>query len=511
MSGRDRLGRHEFPTLGASRRLCAPRAALAAVALVLSMLWLSGTVAAGPPQSPAAVGPGARPAIVFLHAPWCQWCKVLEAEVLPAPEVRAVLRRRYRVFDVDVDRFPEWMDLPGIQGLPALIFFDRAGRHVLTKSGYLPVPDAVDLLNAAADKIDAGAEPYDPGGLSVWKATPLSRAVAGSELQRLSEAVWFQMDSNLGGFGGPSHDPRPDVMVQLAALAPGDERTERWLRLTVDNALRGESPRLRGEPAQDMDFDAGELRRLSARGARAGPRWRDGVERLPTADPYLGLQDRWDGGIFRYAAGPGWYHPHFERLAADNLSWILVLEALGRREDAAKVRAFVLATFSDGPLLNAGQASDPFYYRLTGEERRGLRTPAVARLWTLLVQARAARVWPARCAEFARVRDDRWPRSAWSRRGEDEKSPDATVDAVGELLLAMAGCPGQEARAAKLAAVVIERWRQGLPANARLHRLAAGVCAAAPSRCGEALATVAGLGLDVEFAPPLVELQTRAR
>lgn len=403
------------------------------------------------------------------------------------------------------------MDLPDVKGLPTLVFFDRQARHVLSKSGYRPIPHTVDLLTVVADQVDEGtARPYGAPGVRRWAQQGLDEGAAAAELDRLVTAIWIKMDSNKGGFGSPAHDPRPEVLEELEAVASGRPRLRSFIDLTVRNALRGSSPRLRGAPAADMDFSAAELLRLYKRGSRAGARWREGIERLPTADPFLGIQDPYDGGIFRYAAGPGWYHPHFERRAMDNLAWVQVLRAMGRGADADRVAQYVRATFSDGALLRASQSSDPFYYRLTAAERGKVKPPAVARLYRVDVQARAARVWPERCGTLDRVPTDRWPLAHWTRNGMDERGPSALPDAFGELLLAQASCPGSRDRAAALAAVAIERWERGLPATGRLHRLAAGICAASPPDCAAALATVAGLPVDLQHAPPLRALQDRA-
>ena len=492
----------------AGRRKCVMAVALG---LALTLVACSAWARAQGPASPSDVLAGGKPVVVVLGAPWCQWCKVLEAEVLPAPEVRRVLKARYRLEHVNVDRFPVWMDQPGVDGLPALLFFDRSGRHVLTKTGYRPAPDLVDLLTAEADLIDSGkAVPYGAVGLRVWRSSPITYDAALTELDRLVNAIWLRMDSNTGGFGGPAHDPRPEILEEVAGLAGNNGRFQTaWLDATILNSLRGGSPRLRGEGARDMDFSVADLRRLSRKGKRAR-RWREAIDRLPTADAYLGLQDPWDYGVFRYAAGPGWYNPHFERRAEDNLAWAMTLRRLGRVQDAERIEAYVLATFADGPLLNSAQASDPFYFRLSGRERAGLPTPKVARLWTLDVQARAAQLWPERCAQLGRVDVRRWPKARWTRNGEDERGPDALPDAVGELLIAMRSCPDQRGRALVLADVVIARWKRGLPDNGRLHRLATGICRAAPARCPEALATVEGMALDLEHAPALRALSRTA-
>ena len=259
-----------------------------------------------------------------------------------------------------------------------------------------------------------------------------------------------------------------------------------------------------------MDFTAEQLRRLSRDGPEAGERWREGIERLPTIDPYLGVQDQVDHGAFRYAAGPGWYHPHFERLASDNIAWSMLLEERGEREEAEQIWSFVVQTFETDGLFRSGQASDPFYYRLRGDERTDVEPPPVGDLLRLSVQAMAARADASRCRILLRVPGDRWPRSEWTAESIDTASGDAPPDSVGELLIALATCESSAHRALadKLAQTVLQKWQKaGLAENGRLFRLAAGICAVDEARCPRVLATVRGLDLSLSHPPPLVALQ----
>lgn len=454
--------------------------------------------------------------MVLLSAPWCQWCRVFEHEVLPNPEVARALAP-FETIHVDVDASPLWMDIPGFVGLPTLAFFDPRGRLVLTKSGYRPVSDVALMLEVVRDKLAAGElDPYpSPPPARVLTDRALTPREAAAELDRLESFLFMQVNSNDGGFYSPARHPFPAVLVELERWRElgGPAELESWISLTMRGALRGSSPRLLGEPLPDMSFDAQQLRTVSQRGPEAGPRWRVGIDRLPDMDPYRGLQDPVDGGVFRYSAGPGWYHPHFERRAAENLAWAELLTLRGRTKEARRILAFVDETFGGGGALATSQRSDPFYFRLRADERTDVAPPPVAPLYNLDVQARAARADPKRCAALDRVPADAWPRANWTGDGETPDAADAPPDAVGELLVALAGCGRKaRARADALVDVVVARWSDaGLDANARLHRLAAGVCAARPSMCARALAAVEHIDPDLDHPPPLAELESIAR
>ena len=263
-----------------------------------------------------------------------------------------------------------------------------------------------------------------------------------------------------------------------------------------------------------MSFSAAELRELSLKGPKVGARWREGIDQLPSQDPFRGLQDPVGHGVFRYNAGPGWNRPHFEQRALDNLAWVLMLRTLGKRAMAQQIASFVEAAFSDGSLLAAVRKADPFYYRLTRKERQGIPAPSAGRLFRLAVQARAAQVQPARCRLLRRLSGDSWPRALWTEEGEEATSPNAPVDEVGEALMALAHCK-MKSSALKLGDLVVQRWQQGKLAKGekaqRLHRLVAGLCAADHPSCAKALRSTKDLRLDLNHAPPLVALAAQAK
>ncbi len=467
------------------------------------VIWLPA------PHQPNGLGHATRPRVVELKAAWCQWCRVFEHEILPDPRVRRVLAQHFEALTVDIEQSPAWMDLPGVEGLPTLVFFDAAGRHVLSRSGYREASELESMLDAIARGLVSGEVAPYPAPVERRRldaTSPIDTVRARAELVRLEGELFLRVNSHDGGFGTPSRDPQPATLLALQRWRSRSDRAEQWIALTIRHALRGSSPRLLGEPLRELELAQSDLVALSGRGP-LDPRWAAALENLPQQDPYRGLQDPVDHGVFRYCAGPGWYHPHFERRASDNLAWALLLRERGEVEAAAAIHAFVETTFGAGARggLDAAQRSDPFHARLRASERVGIAPPHVDSLTTLSTQALAAQYDPARCSVLLALPRDAWPPALWpatSGRGEP-----ASPDAVGETLLALAGCPDGSAAARELGEFVIARWReQGFEPHPRLTRLAAGVCRARPADCKAALGAIEGLPIDLDFPAPLHEL-----
>jgi hypothetical protein len=460
-----------------------------------------------------------KPALVLVTAPWCLWCKVLEHEVLPAPEVRALLDDRYRFFVVDLDAAPAWEDIDDFLGLPSLVFFDEAGQHVLTKSGYRPKVDVADILLVVADEIARDRmEPYPSVAVSKLPTEPVSQAEATQLLTEWEQTTFIRINSNDGGFRSPARHPAPWLLWELQGWidAPGSTAPPRvgaWIEKTLKSALRGTSPRLSGEPLPGFPFDDAELLRLAKEGPNAGKSWRKGVEALPEYDPFRGIQDPLDGGVFRYAAGTGWIHPHFERRAAENLAWALLLEARGDAR-AEAIRGFVARTFhrEDG-MVRTAQHSNPFYYRLRADERAQIDPPAVTDRVTLDGLAFSVLVDPSRCGLLDPWIAPRWPSWETPARNDDGGfDAPAPPDAAGLLLRALARCPGGAAKAKPVRDAIVDRWtREGLPTSSRLLPLAGGLCASGDRRlCGRAIAAIATVAWDIESPPPFGEVQRYA-
>ncbi|MCA9538299.1 MAG: hypothetical protein KC620_05395 [Myxococcales bacterium] len=460
------------------------------------------------------MGPAEQARIVLLTAGWCHWCSVFDAEVLRSPAVRAALHDSAQPLVADVDRQPAWLDLPGVTGLPTLALFDADARLIGLRSGALPTETVLTMLRVPASGRAGHGGADDRGRLVSWPTWTLTADEARRQLNVLEGELFIRVNDADGGFATPARRPHPAALWALVRwhAAGGPDRALRWVDLTLDSALRGESPRLVGRAPPLPALTASALAAGSADLMAGGRGWPERAHPLSTLDPFRGLRDPVEHGLYRYAEGPGWYHPHFERLAADNLAWVAVARARGRASDAIGIEYFVRDTLGrpDGSVA-AHQRADPFYARLTAAERRAVPRPAVTALCTTADQARAARVWSHACTSLIDGFDGRWPGTAWR---DTSRSP-APPDAVGELLLALAGCPDGGPAARVLADVVVARWQAGvLPgpwAAARLNPLVDGLCAASAEHCGPALAALEFVPFDLRYPPPLAALQTWIR
>lgn len=503
------------PTPDPSRLHKTSALALLAVVGVVGCAVAHGASVEWPPapDTPAAMQPADRARLVLLTAEWCHWCSVFEAEVLRSQAVRAALHDSARPLLADVDRQPAWLDLPGVEGLPSLALFDSHGHLIGLRSGALSTGAVLAMLQVASSA-RAGDAGGDRGRLVPWPAWSPTTEQARRRLKVLEEAFFIRVNDNDGGFASPARHPHPAALWTLVRwhAVDGPDRALRWVDLTLDSALRGESPRLAGRAPRLPALTASALTAGSTDLASGGRAWPERAHALPGLDPFRGLRDPVERGLYRYAEGPGWYHPHFERLAADNLAWIAVARASGRAADAIGIERFVRETFGrpDGSVA-AHQRADPFYARLTAAERRGVPPPTVTTLGTTADQARAARIWPHACPSLVDGFDGGWPGTAW----RDASGPPAPPDAVGELLLALAGCPDGGPAARALADIVAARWQAGaLPgpwAAARLSPLLDGLCAASAEHCGPALAALEFVPFDLRYPPPLAALQTWIR
>ena len=92
--------------------------------------------------------------LVDFSTEWCGWCRKLEQEVYPDPEVA---RQLARVVYVQVDAEREGESLArryGVDGFPTLLFLGPSGRVEGSVRGYLPAPAFAARARAI---IDAGA------------------------------------------------------------------------------------------------------------------------------------------------------------------------------------------------------------------------------------------------------------------------------------------------------------------------------------------------------------------
>jgi thiol:disulfide interchange protein len=122
---------------------------------------------AGPPPAPAAgdnikwwrdLGRAMQeakdfkqPLVVDFGAEWCSWCKKLEKETFPAPEVQA-LKDKFVWARIDTDVAPEPARQYKVEGLPTILVLDSNGKELARNAGFLPPEKMVAFLNEALAK-----------------------------------------------------------------------------------------------------------------------------------------------------------------------------------------------------------------------------------------------------------------------------------------------------------------------------------------------------------------------
>lgn len=81
-----------------------------------------------------------KPAMLFVTATWCGWCKKLANESFNDPEVRQLLDKFVLVI-VDLDTEQKIAEQLGVQGVPFIVFESPEGRKLAVNEGYVPVPE----------------------------------------------------------------------------------------------------------------------------------------------------------------------------------------------------------------------------------------------------------------------------------------------------------------------------------------------------------------------------------
>ncbi len=77
-----------------------------------------------------------NPIFLYVHAPWCGWCRKFEADVLSDEDVVKILEEDFINVAVDVDTKPELARELGIFGTPTMIFYMPDGIEIERIRGY---------------------------------------------------------------------------------------------------------------------------------------------------------------------------------------------------------------------------------------------------------------------------------------------------------------------------------------------------------------------------------------
>ncbi len=118
-----------------------------------------------------------RLVLLLFTGPDCVYCRRLEAQVLPDPNVTAELQKDYIPVKIKPDHFPSTENQYGVTGLPTTVIVSPQGQMIDSVRGWVkPSEYAAWLHNVALRARPAGAiYAQIPGGAAPSATTPASR------------------------------------------------------------------------------------------------------------------------------------------------------------------------------------------------------------------------------------------------------------------------------------------------------------------------------------------------
>lgn len=88
-----------------------------------------------------------KPLVVDFFATWCGPCRMLDEQTWPDAQVQEALKD-YVAVKVDTDQNQELAQQYRIEGIPAIVFMDSAGKEKTRKVGFVGPQEMVELLKA---------------------------------------------------------------------------------------------------------------------------------------------------------------------------------------------------------------------------------------------------------------------------------------------------------------------------------------------------------------------------
>jgi uncharacterized protein YyaL (SSP411 family) len=296
------------------------------------------------------------PVMLYITAPWCEPCHLMEQTTLADPEVVEAINADFIPITVDADKRPDVDARYNKGGWPTTAFLSASGE-VLESHNYLTAEQILAVSRRIKARIEGDAAPAEVPIIGVRPGQPLAevespeaagdltRSLTG-DLRELSEQILRTaldaFDREHGGFGGAPKFHHADVLEFILAVA----------HRTGDEALA-------------------EL-----------------VHRSLTAMTGGGLYDPIDGGFFRYATAADWSAPHYEKMAGDQAQllalYLIAYQATGQQAylgTAHGVLRYVDTVLWDRNqgYFYSSQAADPDYYShgLDAQGRADRRAPYV--------------------------------------------------------------------------------------------------------------------------------------
>jgi uncharacterized protein len=310
------------------------RRLVAALLLMLSLLWTAAGYAAGAkapniewqPWSDAVFERAAREnrfVLLDLEAVWCHWCHVMDEVTYSDPKVVELIKSRYIPVRVDQDSRPDISRRYGNYGWPATVVFNAEGGEIVKRRGYLAPPVMISMLEEII---------VDPSPVKYGDEEPIAKfadnPLLSPKLRQSLERGFYE-----------THDPK---LGGQKRAAQGDKKAEEMTRRTLTAALK------------IMD-----------------PAW---------------------GGMYQYSTDSDWDHPHFEKIMSMQAEPLrLYALAYGQFRDAKYLQAVrdfhryvttflrspegAFYTSQDADLVRGEHSAE--YFALGDAARRKLGVPAV--------------------------------------------------------------------------------------------------------------------------------------
>jgi hypothetical protein len=326
------------------------RRLVAALLLMLSLLWTAAGAAAGPkaakiewqPWSDAVFERAAREnrfVLLDLEAVWCHWCHVMDEVTYSDPKVVELIKSRYIPVRVDQDSRPDISRRYENYGWPATVVFNAEGGEIVKRRGYLAPPVMISMLEEII---------VDPSPVKYGDEEPIAKFADNPLLspklrQSLERGFYETHDAKLGGQKQPQKFIDHDTAEYgLLRAGQGDKKAEEMTRRTLTAALK------------IMD-----------------PAW---------------------GGMYQYSTDSDWDHPHFEKIMSMQAEPLrLYALAYGQFRDAKYLQAVrdfhryvttflrspegAFYTSQDADLVKGEHSAE--YFALNDAARRKLGVPVI--------------------------------------------------------------------------------------------------------------------------------------
>lgn len=279
------------------------------------------------------------PIMLYITAPWCEPCHLMEKTTLADPDVVAAINNDFIPIMVDADKRPDIDRRYNQGGWPTTAFLNAAGE-VLESYNFLTSGQMLEVLQRVKAHYAREEVPSTPmiairPGVQ-WSEREERPKAVGQLTPELPEAIIQRVieafDWENGGFGEAPRFHHADVLESVLAVAhrTGDERLVQLIHKALESMTRGD------------------------------------------------IHDRIDGGFFRYATRADWSGPHYEKMLGDQAQLLALYsrayQATGRQiylDTAQDILAYVDSVMRDRDrgYFYSTQEADPEYYALVAQER----------------------------------------------------------------------------------------------------------------------------------------------